>query len=462
MRTVCVNDRDTIAAIATAAGEAGIAIVRISGPQALAVAEKVFQPKAPISLAAVTSHSMHYGWVVGPDNRTIDEVMVSVMRAPRTFTREDVAEINCHGGAVVVRAVLDAVLANGCRLAEPGEFTKRAFLNGRIDLAQAEAVADIIRAKTDAALAMGVDQLSGHLRRALDRVRAPLVKMVAGLEAQIDFPEDDTGRIDRAGLAQQLALVRRQLRALISQARYGRMLREGVQCAICGCPNVGKSSLLNALLKKERSIVTHIAGTTRDIVEDVIDIRGIPVRIMDTAGLLEPRDLIEKKAVAKTRGCIRQADLLLVVFDAGRRLGKADRALLRLSGKKAIAVINKIDRPRHIQAEAVKKRFPHMVELSAKKMQGIDRLEESIFGLLSAGHSVTGQRVLVNNLRQAQCLRQAEKCVAEAGNSLDNKVPVAYLCQSLKDALAGIDAVCGGDASKDVLDRIFSDFCIGK
>jgi tRNA modification GTPase len=463
MKTFLADDRDTIAAIATASGEAGIGIVRISGAASLPVADTIFKARSGKRLSAAASHTLHYGWVAGADGKIIDEALVSLMRAPRTFTREDVVEINCHGGVVVLRAVLDAVLAQGCRLAQPGEFTKRAFLNGRIDLVQAEAVADIIRAKTDAALSMSVNQLAGHLGRMLTQLRAPLVDLVAGLEAQIDFPDDDTGRFDRNAVARQLLPVRKRLEELIRQARYGRMLREGVRCVICGCPNVGKSSLLNALLKKERSIVTHLPGTTRDVIEEVIDIRGIPVRIMDTAGLLEPRDLIEKKAVARTKSCIRQADLLLVVFDGGRRLSGRDRRLLRLSGKKAIAVINKIDRPRVVETAAIKRRFQNVVELSARKMRGVEDLEERIVALLGAGQACGhAEELLVANLRQAQYLRQAEKCVAEALDSLDNKVPAAYVCQSLKDALSAFDAVGGGNASEEVLAKIFSDFCIGK
>lgn len=461
-RAHMLDECDTIAAIATAAGDAGIGIVRISGSQALSVAESVFRPKGSVRLSAVASHTLHYGWIVDAGAGIIDEALVTVMRAPRTFTREDVVEINCHGGAVPLRAVLEALLSRGCRLAEPGEFTRRAFLNGRIDLAQAEAVADIIRAKTDTALKVAASQLAGTLSRRVKALRSRLLDMTAAVEAQIDFPEDDTD-VQWPGVREDLLFVRGQLIELIRQARYGRMLRDGATCVICGCANVGKSSLLNALLKKERSIVTHIAGTTRDVIEEIIDIRGIPVRIMDTAGLLEPRDLIEKKAIARTRSCIRRADLLLVVFDGTRRLNRQDRQLFRLAGKRAIAVINKTDRPQRVQKEQLAGRFSSVVQVSARTLKGIEEMEERIAAFFSGGQAQpqTGEG-LVTNLRQTACLRQAEKSVAEALDSLDNKVTADRFCQSLKDALGRLDALCGGDACAEVVDRIFRDFCIGK
>jgi tRNA modification GTPase len=341
---------DTIAAIATGLGESGIGIVRISGKDALAVAGKLFLAKDGSKPSTYKTFTVHYGWVVDSSSCSaadpkkyaiIDEVLLSVMRAPRSYTKEDVVEINCHGGVPAIRRVLELALQKGCRLAQPGEFTKRAFLNGRIDLAQAEAVQDIISAKTDSALKIAATQLEGVLSKRINKIREELLAVLVLLEANIDFPEEDTALAQADTLKKSIGLVNIELTSLLDSAVRGRVLREGLQAVICGRPNVGKSSLLNALLKQERSIVTAIAGTTRDTIEEVIDIRGIPVKIVDTAGIIEPRDLVEKHAVTRAKKYIDSADLVILVFDSSKPLTPQDKMLMRrLNKKRVLAVMN--------------------------------------------------------------------------------------------------------------------------
>ncbi|MDD5500426.1 MAG: tRNA uridine-5-carboxymethylaminomethyl(34) synthesis GTPase MnmE [Candidatus Omnitrophica bacterium] len=457
------NIRDTIAAVTTGSGKSPVGIVRLSGPQALSIVDKIFVSKKGIKPSAFKTYTFHYGSIVY-DARALDEVLVSVMRAPFSYTREDVVEINCHGGLLPLKNVLDAVLASGCRMASPGEFTRRAFLNGRIDLAQAEAVAGVIEAKTESALKISLSQLKGGLSKELGRISRFLTDCLVVLEAQIDFPEEDTGSRDRPNIDKELSSALFGINKLLEGAGAGLMLREGVSAVICGRPNVGKSSLLNALLKKERAIVTSVAGTTRDSIEEVVDIKGIPVKIMDTAGILEPRDLIEKKAVSRTRAHIRSADLVIVLFDAGRRLTKEDRLIMRRLRMKdnVIAVINKIDLRQQIDGGAIRKAFPRVVEISARKMKNIGFLEEAIYDFVYQGKSADSESVLVTSMRHVEELRKAQGFIAAASSGLSERLSAELLAQDLKDAVSCLDRILGRDSSASVLDRIFSDFCIGK
>jgi len=455
---------DTIAAISTPIGEGGIGIVRIGGKDALDIAGRIFKAKDGRKPSEFKAYTTHYGWVVeAKDGKIIDEVILTVMRAPRSYTKEDIVEINCHGGIVALRAVLELVLENGCRLAEPGEFTKRAFLNGRIDLAQAEAVLDIIRAKTDSALKIGTEQLKGALSKEINNLRQSLVSILAVLEANIDFPEEEIGAADLGKIRWDIARINDQLMNLLEQAKHGRILREGIHVVICGRPNVGKSSLLNALLKQERSIVTAVAGTTRDAIEEIIDINGIPVRIVDTAGIIEPRDLVEKKAVERSKEYIRLADLIIFIFDGNRKLKQEDRVLIRkLAKKKAIAVINKIDLRQQIEKTELLKRFDRVVNISAKKAKNINLLEEEISDFVFKGKITASETALIANRRHIECVRQAQKLIEEALNSLDNRLSLEFIAQGIKDAVGNLDGVLGKNFPEDLLDKIFSDFCIGK
>jgi len=453
---------DTIAAISTPIGESGIGIVRISGKEALQTADKIFFSKDKSKPSGFDSYTIHYGWIMDK-TEVVDEVILTLMRAPRSYTREDIVEINCHGGIVALRRVLDLVVTNGCRLASPGEFTKRAFLNGRIDLAQAEAVLDVIRAKTDSALRIGEEQLRGRLSGQINKTRKALLEILSILEANIDFPDEEIKPAELKGLLQKLINIDAEMKLLLESARFGRVLREGIQVVICGRPNVGKSSLLNALLRQERSIVTAIPGTTRDTIEEIIDIKGIPIRIVDTAGILEPRDLIEKKAVQRSRRFIDLADLVILLFDGSKRLTGEDQSLMaKLKKKAVIAAINKMDLKQRIERGKILKRFKFTVDISAKKSRNINLLEEAIANSVYKGRVHSSDAVMLCNLRHIAAIREAQKLVAEAIGSLDNKLSSEFAAQDIKDALSWLDGILGKKFSEDLLDRIFSQFCIGK
>ena len=454
---------DTIAAVSTGMGSAGIGIVRISGKDALTIAGKIFVSKDGRSPRDYKTYTVHYGKIFN-GQKVIDEVILTVMFAPGSFTREDIVEINCHGGIVAQRAVLELVLENGARLAEPGEFTKRAFLNGRIDLAQAEAVLDIIRAKTDSALNLSLQQLQGRLSGKVNDIRKIILDAVTLLEAHIDFPEEEgASAVDLSRIREDLAEADKELKEALGNSRQARIMRDGVSAVICGKPNVGKSSLLNALLRQERSIVTPIAGTTRDAIEEVIDIKGIPVRIVDTAGILDARDLIEKKAVARSRKYIAGADLILFLFDGSKSFTREDEAIIKkLKGKPAIAIVNKIDLKQKIDISRLSKKFQHVVGISAKKSRNINLLEDAISSLVLKGKVHPQESVMVASLRHIQALSKAQILVAEAVVSLDNKLSTEFTAQALKDALMRIDELLGKNFSDDLLDKIFGEFCIGK
>ncbi|MDD5431705.1 MAG: tRNA uridine-5-carboxymethylaminomethyl(34) synthesis GTPase MnmE [Candidatus Omnitrophica bacterium] len=455
---------DTIVAIATGLGEAGIGIVRLSGKEALKIADSIFYSKNGKKPSTFKAYTMHYGWIVkGSSNNILDEVILTVMRAPKSFTKEDVVEINCHGGIVALRAVLDLVLENGARLAQPGEFTKRAFINGRIDLAQAEAVLDIIRAKTDSALKIGSEQLKGNLSKKINDLREELLDALTILEADIDFPEEEKNAINLKEVSEKLILVSTHLIEILDNSRCGKVAREGVHVVICGKPNVGKSSLLNALLKQERSIVTPVAGTTRDTIEEIIDIRGIPVRIVDTAGILEPRDLIEKKAVERSKQHIKLADLVIILFDASKKLTKEDKAVMeKLKNKQVIAVINKIDLKQVIDKDKISKRFHYCVGISAKKAKNLNLLEDAIVDLVYKGKVVSPESVLVSNARHITELRASQKLIAQALDSLDNKMSLEFIAHDIKEAILRFDYILGKGFQEELLDKIFNEFCIGK
>lgn len=460
------NLSDTIAAISTMAGESGIGIVRLSGSKALEIADRIFVSKDGILPSGFDSHTIHYGWVGEKEDgkpQMLDEALLSVMRAPRSYTKEDVVEINCHGGIVALRRVLDLVLEEGARLAEPGEFTRRAFLKGRIDLSQAEAVLDIIRAKTDSALRLGIEQLRGGLGKEIKRMRRVLLDALAVLEAGIDFPEDDVGGPGLNAVSERLRQVDCGLKGILATANKGRIFREGARAVICGRPNVGKSSLLNALLKEERAIVTPVSGTTRDAIEDIIDMQGIPLRIVDTAGIIEPRSLVQRKAVARSREYMESADMAILLFDGNKRLQPTDKFLMqRLRLKKTLAVINKIDLPQKIERQKILRDFPSVVEISAKKLKNIKALEDAIVKLLCCEEIAGAQPALVSNLRHFKKLKKAEKLIAGALKSLDNKLYPELIAEDVKEGLAQMDEVLGKRFSDDLLDRIFSQFCIGK
>ena len=456
---------DTIAAISTALGEGGLGVIRISGARALSIGDQVFRPRKRIEgpyLSQAASHTIHYGHVVDVNGEVLDEVLVSVLRAPRTYTREDTVEVSCHGGLVAVRRVLQALLAAGARLAEPGEFTKRAFLNGRIDLAQAEAVIDIIRAKTESSQRIALQTLRGGLSKEVDCLREQLVRLLMYLEAAIDFPEDEIPPLDTE-LGQALAQVETGLEQLIDSAKTGRIYREGLALVIVGKPNVGKSSLLNALLDEERAIVTGIPGTTRDVLEEYINVHGLPLKIMDTAGIRPTTEEVELLGVERSKKAILDADLILFVVDASAEVGTEDWDVAQqLPMEKTLLVANKVDQKNRGDLSSLIERFGQPVYLSAYQRVGLEELTEAIITKASLVDVDTGEGALVSNVRHVDALRRAKESVQAAKASHRSGMAMDFVTIDLRDAVVTLGEITGDTASDDLIERIFASFCIGK
>jgi tRNA modification GTPase len=453
---------DTIAAIATPIGEGGLAVVRISGRDALRVADRCFDPagKGAVMPSAAPTHTIHFGHIVRRE-QNIDEVLLSVMRAPRTFTREDVVEITCHGGVLASKLVLDTVLESGARLAEPGEFTRRAFLHGRIDLAQAEAVADLIHARTELALRAANEQSAGRLSRKIEELRQQMLHALAHVEAHIDFPEEDIAPDTRDGLVGRLEDGIAFMDELLRTADEGRILRRGIRAAIIGRPNAGKSSLLNQLLGHERAIVSAIPGTTRDTIEETANIRGIPVVFIDTAGLRHARDEIEQEGIRRSRQSLQNAELVLHVLESSQALEQADLDAVKSGdAKQRILVLNKIDLPRRLDLPAG---IPGpVVHVSCVTGEGIEPLKDAIKELIWSG-SINAETVQVMiNSRHQDALNRARRGATAALSALRNGRTLELVALDLRIAVNAIGEVTGQTATEDLLDMIFSQFCIGK
>lgn len=457
---------DTISAVATAVGEGGIGIIRLSGPQALTIADALFRGVRGRRASDVASHTVAYGRIVDPATETVvDEVLLLVMRAPRSYTREDVVEIHCHGGPAPLRKILDLTLAHGARLAEPGEFTKRAFLNGRLDLAQAEAVIDIIRAKTDASLRMAVNHLAGGLSAQIRTLRDDILAMIAHLEAAIDFPEEDIEELAAEQAAAGINGLLAAIDKLLATAQTGRILREGLETVIIGKPNVGKSSLLNALLREKRAIVTDIPGTTRDIIEEYVNIRGVPLKIVDTAGIRETTDLVEKIGVERAQEIMRRADLVLLVLDASAPLSAEDRQVLdMLQQQQVIVLINKTDLPVRLELDEVTARMAgrRVLRISALEGTGLDELEQAIVDMVYAGKTAPSDSAFVSNVRHAAALRQARQHLADALATTSAGMPPDFVVIDLRAAWEKLGEITGETVGDDIIDQIFARFCIGK
>ncbi|HWC61883.1 MAG TPA: tRNA uridine-5-carboxymethylaminomethyl(34) synthesis GTPase MnmE [Verrucomicrobiae bacterium] len=451
---------DTIAAIATPIGEGGLAVIRISGTQALAVADTIFSPvgKSSLKPSAAASHTIQFGQVVR-DGKTIDEVLVAVMRAPRTFTREDIVEITCHGGILPAKMVLDAALANGARMAEPGEFTRRAFLNGRIDLAQAEAVADLIHSRTELALSAANEQLAGKLSQRINQLRDDLLKTLAHVEAYIDFPEEDIAEETKGQLLGRLERGVAFMDELLRTANEGQILRRGIRAAIIGRPNAGKSSLLNQLLGHDRAIVSPIPGTTRDTVEETANIRGLPVVFIDTAGLREARDEIEMEGIRRSRESLRKAEFILHVFDGSEPLTEADeKYLAEFAGKKRILVRNKIDLPPKLSLPG----SPQIVDVCCITGKGIEALKDAIKNLAWSGEIKTEMLQVMINSRHQEALSRAREAAVRTIEALRSGATLELAAMDLRIAVNAVGEIVGKTATEDLLDMIFSQFCIGK
>jgi tRNA modification GTPase len=456
---------DTIAAISTPFGESGIGIVRVSGPRAEAIGRAVFRAdREPFSFL---SHHLHHGQLVDPGSgKVLDEVLAVLMRAPKTYTREDVLEIHCHGGYLVLRKGLETILGLGARMAHPGEFTRRAFLNGRIDLTRAEAVIDLIRAKTAEALEIAGQQLRGALSNELSHVRERVVSRLALIEAHIDFPEEEIDPGSAGEMEEDFRGIVGKLNEWIESFEEGRLFREGIACAIIGRANVGKSSLLNRLLKQERAIVTPFPGTTRDVIEEVVSIRGVPVRLMDTAGLRRTDDAVELEGVRRTRERTVDADLVLLVVDGSREVEEEDREIFRdVAKKKKVIVLNKADLALRIGVSEMRELFPEtpVISISALRGEGLEELKTAVHDLLMKdGVRSSPDHVVVANVRHRVALVKAHEGFARALEGVERGLPPELVALDIRGGLEALAEMVGETTPEDVLNRIFSQFCIGK
>ncbi len=458
---------DTIAAISTPLGEGAIAIVRLSGAEAISIANKVFQSPNGKNLSEQSSHTIHYGHLVDPKtNEVVEEVMLSLMKGPKTFTREDVVEINCHGGLVTVNRVLQLILINGARLAEPGEFTKRAFLNGRIDLSQAEAVMDLIRAKTDKAMNVALGQMDGRLSRLIKTLRQALLETLAQVEVNIDYPEyDDVEEMTLPMMIEKGTWVKEEIEKLLITSSQGKILREGLSTAIVGRPNVGKSSLLNSLIQENKAIVTEIAGTTRDIIEEYVNVRGVPLKLVDTAGIRETEDIVERIGVEKSRQVLKEADLILLVLNNSEELAEEDRRLFEtIKGMDYIVIVNKTDLPTKLDYDEVQRLATdkRIVSTSLLKEEGIDELEDSIASLFFEGNIEVSDITYVSNARHIALLNLAKSTITDAIEAAHNHVPVDMIQIDVTRTWEILGEIIGDTVEESLIDQLFAQFCLGK
>ncbi|MBR0008858.1 MULTISPECIES: tRNA uridine-5-carboxymethylaminomethyl(34) synthesis GTPase MnmE [Bacillus] len=458
---------DTIAAISTPMGEGAIAIVRLSGPEAIQIADKIYKGPKGKTLSSVESHTIHYGHIVDrPSDRVVEEVMVSVLKAPRTFTREDVIEINCHGGIVTVNQVLQLALREGARLAEPGEFTKRAFLNGRIDLSQAEAVMDLIRAKTDRAMNVAMNQMEGRLSALVRRLRSEILETLAHVEVNIDYPEyDDVEEMTHQILVEKATAVKKEIETLLRTSEQGKILREGLSTVIIGRPNVGKSSLLNSFVHEAKAIVTDIPGTTRDVIEEYVNVRGVPLRLVDTAGIRETEDIVERIGVERSRQVLKEADLILLVLNYSEELSDEDVKLFEaVEGMDVIVILNKTDLEAKIDTERVRElaNGRPVVTTSLLKEEGINDLEEAIQSLFYTGAIESGDLTYVSNTRHISILQQAKRAIEDALSGIEQDVPIDMVQIDLTRCWELLGEIIGDSVHESLIDQLFSQFCLGK
>jgi len=455
---------DTIAAIATPVGLGGIGIIKISGPRSSEIAAQLFRPRN--ASPPFKSHYLHYGEIVDPDKKhVVDEVLLSLMAKPRSYTGEDVVEINCHGGHLVLKEVLEIVLRAGARPAEPGEFTSRAFINGRIDLTQAEAVIDLIESQTPLSLKLASSQLKGALSQEINALKEELLDMLALLEAAIDFPEEDIEFVSSSRLASQADRLVSRIEKLLNSYAEGRLYREGVSTIIAGKPNVGKSSLFNVLLGEERTIVTPLPGTTRDFVEEIIVVDGIPLKVVDTAGLGHPADRIEEEGVRRTKDKLDRADLVLLVIDNSAELDEQDEVLLSsIRGKRGVVVLNKIDLPGKASLDKIKDFLPatQIVSTSSLHKTGFEKLKEVVASTLITHARLQPSTPVISNLRHKLILEKTLKLTFSAREGLQKSIPPEFVASDLQTALHHLGEITGQTTPEEVLEQIFSRFCVGK
>ncbi|MGL5054314.1 MAG: tRNA uridine-5-carboxymethylaminomethyl(34) synthesis GTPase MnmE [Fusobacteriaceae bacterium] len=453
---------DTIAAISTPRGEGGIGIVRISGQKSLEILSKIFKTKSGKSVEELKNFSINYGHIYNGEE-LIDEVLVSILKGPKTYTREDIVEINCHGGFVITEKVLETVLRYGARHAEVGEFTRRAFLNGRIDLTQAEAVIDIIHGKTEKSVSLSLNQLRGDLKEQIAHLKKLLLDVAAHVNVVLDYPEEGIDDPLPEGLVDNLKFVMVTADKLIKSYDKGKMIKEGIKTAIVGKPNVGKSSLLNSVLREERAIVTHVAGTTRDIIEEVINLKGIPLVLVDTAGIRKTEDIVETIGVEKSKELMETADLVLFVIDGSEELTDEDFKIHeKIKAANVIGIINKIDVEKKVDVTALDK-VENWIEISAKESIGIDEMESRIYSYIVKGDiEDNSQKLIITNVRHKSALEKTKDAVKNIFETIESGLPMDLIAVDLKEGLDALSEVTGEISSEDLLDHIFKNFCVGK
>ncbi|HEA6080663.1 TPA: tRNA uridine-5-carboxymethylaminomethyl(34) synthesis GTPase MnmE [Staphylococcus aureus] len=458
-------DLDTITSISTPMGEGAIGIVRLSGPQAVEIADKLYKGKHLLN--DVPSHTINYGHIIDPESKeVVEEVMVSVLKSPKTFTREDIIEINCHGGILTINRVLELTMTYGARMAEPGEFTKRAFLNGRIDLSQAEAVMDFIRSKTDRASKVAMNQIEGRLSDLIKKQRQSILEILAQVEVNIDYPEyDDVEDATTEFLLEQSKEIKQEINRLLDTGAQGKIMREGLSTVIVGKPNVGKSSMLNNLIQDNKAIVTEVAGTTRDVLEEYVNVRGVPLRLVDTAGIRETEDIVEKIGVERSRKALSQADLILFVLNNNEALTQEDYTLYEVvKNEDVIVIVNKMDLEQNIDINEVKDMIGNtpLIQTSMLKQEGIDELEIQIRDLFFGGEVQNQDMTYVSNSRHISLLKQARQTIQDAIDAAESGVPMDMIQIDLTRTWEILGEIIGETASDELIDQLFSQFCLGK
>ena len=454
---------DTIVAISTAPGIGGIGIIRMSGDKCFDVLEKVFKPKKAQKKEKIKGYTIKYGTIIDENKNIIDEVLVSYFKAPKSYTSENMCEINSHGGTIVMNKILELCIKNGATIAEPGEFTKRAFLNGRIDLSQAEAVIDIINSKTDKEAKVSIEQLEGNLSEKIEYIRKKIISVMADIEATIDYPEYDLEEVTNAKILNILDEVDIELDKLEKSFYNGKILREGISTVIIGRPNAGKSSLLNVILNEERAIVTDIEGTTRDTIEEYISIDGVPLKIIDTAGIRNSEDKVEKIGVEKAMKIAENSDIVIAIFDITRELNEEDVDILNLiKNKNAIIVLNKIDLEKRIDINKIKETNKPIVEISTKTREGIEKLYSEISKMFKLNEIATNGELIISNNRHKSLIISSRKNVKKARETIQMKLPIDIISTYLKEILEELGKITGQTVTEDVINEIFSKFCLGK